>query len=319
MFDTFNRLFPLWAVIVAIVAWFFPQHVLLAHGAVTPLLMLIMFVMGVTLSREDFVSVFRDPRAVILGLVLHFTVMPLAAWLIAQVLGLPPQLMVGMLLVGAVSSGTASNVMSWISGGNVALAVSLAIVSTLLSVILTPFIVWLLLGQSVAVPVEAMLLSIAELVLLPIVAGVVVHRVIASRVKQWEPMLASIAVAAILVIIAVVVAANAGHLASLGPIVLVAVVLHNLCGLLGGFWGGRLLRLDAAKCRSLAFEVGMQNSALAVTLANQFFSPMAGLPGAIFSVWHNISGSLLAAWWKRHPLAGQHHDQSAPSHKASKA
>ncbi|MGJ8514792.1 bile acid:sodium symporter family protein [Carnimonas bestiolae] len=302
MVDAFNRLFPLWAVLVAATAVLMPAPLLALSGWVSPLLMLIMFLMGVTLSRADFVAVFRQPRALALGLVLHYTLMPLAAWAIALLLGLSPELTTGMLLVGAVSSGTASNVMCWISGGNVALAVSLAIVSTLLSAVLTPLIVWGLVGQSVSVPVSAMLTSIAKLVLLPVILGVVVHQCVGARIKRWESCLASVAVVSILIIIGVVVAANESHLAQLGPLVALAVILHNGVGLAGGYWGGRLCGLDVSKSRTLAFEVGMQNSALAVTLAQNFFSPMSALPGALFSVWHNISGSLLAAWWKRHPI-----------------
>lgn len=302
MFDTFNRLFPLWALLVAIAAALVPGPVLALSAWVSPLLMLIMFLMGVTLSLADFAAVFRQPRALLVGLLLHYTLMPLAAWAISLLLGLSPELTVGMLLVGAVSSGTASNVMCWISGGNVALAVSLAIVSTVLSVVLTPLIVWGLVGQSVQVPVWSMLKSIALLVLLPVILGVVVHFLLGARVKRWEPCLASLAVVAILLIIGVVVAGNASHLAQVGLLVALAVVLHNGIGLAGGYWGGRLFGLDASKSRTLAFEVGMQNSALAVTLAQGFFSPMSALPGALFSVWHNISGSLLAAWWKRRPI-----------------
>lgn len=313
MFESFNRLFPVWAILVAVFAVCLPTPLLSLAGLVQPLLMLIMFVMGVTLSREDFAGVFRDPRAVLLGLLLHYTVMPLAAFAIGWLLGLPPELMVGMILVGAVSSGTASNVMTWISGGNVALAVSLTIVSTLVSVVLTPLLVWLLVGQSVSVPVWAMLWSIARLVLLPILLGVAVHRFIGAHIERIEPMLASVAVAAILVIIGVVVAANVGQLATLGPIVAVAVLLHNGVGLAGGYWGGRLLGLDERKSRTLAFEVGMQNSALAVSLATQFFTPAAALPGALFSVWHNISGSLLAGYWKRRPTTGISTTSTEPS------
>jgi len=302
MFESFNRLFPLWAVLFTLFAVYDPAPLLSIKFAVNPLLMLIMFLMGVTLSRQDFAGIFRQPKALFLGLVLHYTVMPLAAFAIGHLLRLPTELMMGVLLVGSVASGTASNVMTWISGGNVALAVSLAIVSTVISVVVTPLLIWLMAGQGVHVPVVPMLWNIAEIVLLPIVAGVIVHQFIAAYIKRIEPMLASMAVLAILFIIGVIVSANAGQLAQLGPIVAIAVVLHNGVGLLGGFWGGRLLGLDQRQCRALAFEVGMQNSALASTLGATFFSPLSALPGAVFSVWHNISGSLLAAYWKRHPV-----------------
>lgn len=300
MCDTFNRLFPVWAVVVALCAYVMPEHFTVIKGAVQPLLMFIMFVMGLTLSRQDVVGIVKSPKALILGLVLHYTVMPLAALLVSRLLHLPADITIGMLLVGAVASGTASNVMTWISGGDVALAVSLAITSTVLSAILTPLIVWLLVGTEVVVPVWPMLVNIAKVVLLPVIAGGVIHQWLGQRrIVSYEPMLASAAVASILTIIAIVVASSVDRIAVLGPIVALGVILHNGIGLLGGYWGGRLLRLEISKCRALAFEVGMQNSALAVSLATQFFSTGAALPGALFSVWHNISGALLAGYWKR--------------------
>lgn len=300
MCDTFNRLFPVWAIIVALCAYMLPEWFTAIKGAVQPLLMLIMFVMGLTLSRSDVTGIVKSPKALMLGLVLHYTVMPVAALLIARLLHLPEDITVGMLLVGAVASGTASNVMTWISGGDVALAVSLAITSTVLSAVVTPLIVWLLVGTEVVVPVWPMLINIAKVVLLPVIAGGVVHQWLGQRrIATYEPLLASIAVASILTIIAIVVASSVDRIAVLGPIVALGVVLHNGVGLLGGYWGGRALRLEESKCRALAFEVGMQNSALAVSLATHFFSAGAALPGALFSVWHNMSGALLAGYWKR--------------------
>lgn len=300
MCDTFNRLFPVWAVLVALAAYLMPEYIGSAKGLVQPLLMLIMFVMGLTLSRQDIMGIVRSPRALILGLVLHYTVMPLAALAISWALQLPEEITVGMLLVGAVASGTASNVMTWISGGDVALAVSLAITSTILSAVLTPLIVWLLIGAQVAVPVVPMLINIAQVVLVPVLAGAIVHQWCGThRIRAGEPILASLAVLSILMIIGIVVANSVDRIVVLGPVVALGVMLHNGTGLLGGYWGGRLLRLTPAQCRALAFEVGMQNSALAVSLATQFFSATAALPGALFSVWHNMSGAILAGYWKR--------------------
>ncbi|OHV07765.1 bile acid:sodium symporter family protein [Kushneria phosphatilytica] len=303
MFTTLNRLFPLWAIGAAVIAALMPALFNSAAGAIQPLLALIMFTMGLTLSRADFVGVLRSPRAIVIGVVLQYALMPAAAFLISMLLGLSPALTIGMVLVGATSGGTASNVMTWLAGGNVALSVSMTLVSTLLSIFMTPLLVWLWMGASIDVPVAGLLWSIAKLVILPIVAGCVVHHWLSESIRRVEPALATVAMAAIVIIIAIVVSLNADRLSSLGPLVALAVMLHNVSGLALGYGLARLLRLDRRDSRTVAIEVGMQNSGLAASLATQFFSPTAALPGALFSVWHNISGSLLAGYWKRRALS----------------
>ncbi|RKR06929.1 BASS family bile acid:Na+ symporter [Kushneria sinocarnis] len=302
MFTTLNRLFPLWAIGAAAIAAFMPGLFQPGAVAIQPLLALIMFTMGLTLSRADFAGVLRSPRAIVIGVVLQYALMPAAAFVIASVLGLSPALTIGMVLVGATSGGTASNVMAWLAGGNVALSVSMTLVSTLLSIFLTPLLVWLWMGASIDVPVLGLLWSIAKLVVLPIVAGCLVHHWLAATIRRIEPALATVAMVAIVLIIAIVVSLNADRLTSLGPMVALAVVLHNVSGLAMGYGLARALRLDRRDSRTVAIEVGMQNSGLAASLAAQFFSPVAALPGALFSVWHNISGSLLAGYWKRREL-----------------
>lgn len=299
MFETLNRLFPLWAIAAATLAAFVPETFAALDGLIQPLLALIMFAMGLTLSRHDFAAVARTPRAILIGVSLQFALMPAAAFAISHLLGLSTVLTVGMMLVGATAGGTASNVVTWLAGGNVALSVSMTLVSTLLSIVMTPLLVWAWLGTSIEIPVSGMLWSIARLVILPIALGSLCHHCLAATIRRVEPALASVAMTAIVLIIAIVVALNADRLASLGPMVALAVVLHNGCGLAGGFWIARLCGLDERDSRAVAIEVGMQNSGLAASLATTFFPAAAALPGALFSVWHNISGALLAAWWKR--------------------
>lgn len=302
MFESFNRLFPVWAIVFALLAAFVPAPFVELKGVIQPLLALIMFVMGLTLSWSDFAAVLRAPKAIAIGVVLQYALMPLAALLVSKLLGLSPELTIGMVLVGATSGGTASNVITWLAGGNVALSVSMTMVSTLLSVFMTPFLVWAYMGTSIDVPVAGMLLSIAQLVIAPIVLGSLVHHFASRALARVEPALASIAMVAIVLIIATVVALNAGRLASLGPVVALAVIAHNAIGLAGGYGLARVFGMDQRDSRTIAIEVGMQNSGLAVSLASQFFTPGAALPGALFSVWHNISGSLLAGYWKRRAL-----------------
>ncbi|OEY65406.1 bile acid:sodium symporter family protein [Marinobacter sp. X15-166B] len=301
-FERLNRLFPVWALLFALCAVWQPDWFTGLASSIKVLLALIMFTMGLTLSRDDFLGVLRAPLPVVVGLILQFTVMPLAALLVSWSLNLSPELTTGMVLVGATAGGTASNVMAWLANGNVALSVSMTLVSTVVSVAATPLLTALLVGQTVDVPVAGMFMSIAQLVIAPIAVGVIVHHFLGMHIRQVEPALASVAMFAIVLIIAIVVALNAGRLATLGPLVALAVVLHNMIGLAGGYNISRLLGFDKRTARTIAIEVGMQNSGLAVALANQFFTAATALPGALFSIWHNVSGSILAGYWKRHPL-----------------
>ncbi|WP_280564225.1 bile acid:sodium symporter family protein [Chromohalobacter sp. 48-RD10] len=303
IFERINRLFPVWAILLAVIAALVPEFFTGLAGYIKTLLVIIMFAMGLTLTKDDFVRVVKSPKPIAVGVVLQFLVMPLAALLVSKLLGLSTELTIGMVLVGATAGGTSSNVMTWLAGGHVALSVSMTMVSTLISVIATPLITLLLLGQSIDVPVLGMLMSIAQLVVAPIVLGVVIHHLLGSHIQRVEPALATLAMAAIVLIIAIVVALNAGRLSTLGPIVALAVIAHNAIGLAAGYGIARALRFDTPTSRTIAFEVGLQNSGLAVTLANQFFSAGAALPGALFSVWHNVSGSLLAGYWKRQSAA----------------
>ncbi|TBW58434.1 bile acid:sodium symporter family protein [Marinobacter halodurans] len=300
-FERINRLFPVWAILFAAIAAWQPAWFTDFAFLIKLLLGVIMFAMGLTLSRHDFMGVVRAPLPVGVGVLLQFTVMPLAALFVSWFLQLSPELTIGMVLVGATAGGTASNVITWLANGHVALSVSMTLTSTIISVVATPLLTALLVGQTVDVPVASMFLSIAQLVIGPIAAGVIIHHVLGRRIKQVEPALATLAMAAIVFIIAIVVALNAGRLSTLGPLVIVAVVLHNMIGLAGGYAAGRALGFSQRVARTMAIEVGMQNSGLAVALANQFFTATAALPGALFSIWHNVSGSLLAGYWKRRP------------------
>nr|WP_295739115.1 bile acid:sodium symporter family protein [uncultured Acidocella sp.] len=292
------RLFPLWAILIAAAAFLAPASFTPILPWVTLLLGLIMFAMGVTLTPADFRRVAQKPGPVLAGLGLHYLIMPLAAFIIAKLLGLPPQLAIGMVLVGSVASGTSSTVMVYLAGGDVALSVTISAVSTLVGVVATPLLVQLYATHGIQVNVMGLLVSIVKIVLVPVALGVAVNMLAHRLVRRVEPVLPLFSMVAILLIIAAVVAGTAHAIAAVGPIVLLAVVLHNGTGYLGGYWGGRLLGFEESVCRTLAFEVGMQNSGLAATLGKLYFTPLAALPGAIFSVWHNISGSLLAGYWR---------------------
>jgi BASS family bile acid:Na+ symporter len=304
MLSRVTRLFPIWAVLISITAYFSPSTFTGVAPHVTTLLTIIMLAMGVTLSFADFRRVITRPAPVVAGVALHYLVMPLAAWGIARVLRMPPDLTAGMVLVGSVASGTASNVMIYLARGDVALSVTISALSTLVGVFATPLLTRLYVDASIVVDVHGMLMSILQIVALPIVVGLFINHFFNRAVRAVEPYLPLISMIAILLIISAVVGATQKSIASVGLLVAFGVVLHNGIGLLGGYWGGRLLGFDEAVCRTLAIEVGMQNSGLAATLGKLYFTPIAALPGALFSVWHNLSGSLLAGYWAGRPAKG---------------
>jgi len=294
-----TQLFPVWAVALSVVAFLQPDIFVPARGAIVPLLGIVMFGMGLTLSPVNFSEALRRPGVVALGAALQFGIMPLAAWLIGRAIDLSPELLAGLVLVGACPGGTASNVICYLARGDVALSITLTTVSTLLAVFLTPALTWLYVGQTVPVPVAAMLMSILKIVLLPVAGGVLINRLAHDRLQPLRHVFPLISVTAIVFIIAVIVALNRDSMAGIGFAAASAVVTHNLVGLAAGYGVSRLFTCDRRTARTLAIEVGMQNSGLGVALAIKYFSAAAAVPGALFSVWHNLSGSLLAGWWAR--------------------
>ena len=245
---------------------------------------------------EDFMSVFRRPRDILLGCAAQFTIMPLLAFALGKIFGLEAGLLAGVVLVGTCPGGTASNVITFLSKGDVALSVGMTSVNTLLAPFLTPLITWLLLRTTVTVDVAAMFLSIIKVVIVPIVLGLVINRLLGVYVEKVKDALPLVSVTAITLIVASVVSHNSDRIRETGAVVFVVVILHNVLGYLAGYLLGTALKLPLAKTKALSIEVGMQNSGLATSLAATAFPnlAMATVPGAIFSVWHNISGAILA-------------------------
>ena len=273
----------------------------LKPSLINPMLGVIMFGMGLTLKGEDFRVVFSRPRDVIIGCVAQFTVMPLLAFALTRLFALDEALTVGVILVGCCPGGTASNVITYLAKGDLALSVGMTAVSTLLAPLLTPLLVLLFAGQTVDVNVVGMLLSILWVVILPIALGLLARRLWPSVTQHASDYLPAVSSLAICVIVMTVIAANADKLLSGGAVVVAVVVLHNVCGLGIGYLIGLMLGLGNPKRRAISIEVGMQNSGLATSLATLHFAalPMAAVPGAIFSVWHNISGAVLARIYAR--------------------
>ncbi len=276
-----------------------PQAFLGLSSWINPLLMVIMFCMGLTLTMPDFALVFKNPLPVLGGVAAQFIIMPSMGWLVATMLQLEPALAAGLILVGCAPGGTASNVVSYLARGNVALSVAMTSVSTLLAPLLTPALALWLAGQYMPVDAGSMAISVVQIVLIPVVLGIFLRMLFNRFVDKVSGALPWLSVLAITFVVTVIVAGSARTIVTAGLLVLVAVVLHNALGLALGYAIGILLRVPEDSRRTIAIEVGMQNSGLAGGLAKQYFSPEAALPGAVFSVWHNLSGALIAAYWRR--------------------
>lgn len=269
--------------------------------SITPMLGVVMFGMGLTLKPSDFKPILMRPKDIIVGELAQFIVMPFIAWLLCKLLQLPTELALGVILVGCCPGGTASNVICYLAKGDIALSVAMTGISTLLAPIVTPALVYLLAGKEVAVDVFGMFMSIVQVVILPIVLGFAVNKYLAKLTEKVTPLLPMISTLAIATIIGVIVSHNSANILSCSLIVGVAVILHNVLGLTLGYLVGRLLGLPHNKRTAISIEVGMQNSGLATSLAATHFAmyPLAAVPGAIFSTWHNFSGSIAASIFKK--------------------
>ena len=295
----FNTFFPLWAILLSGAAIFFSESFSSLASWIIPLLAGVMFTMGLTLKATDFQRILRDPRPILVGVLLQFILMPLLAVVLAKMFGLSNQLTAGLVLVGCCAGGTASNVISYLARADLALSISMTVCSTLVGVVATPLLTGFYLSTTINVDTIGMLVSIVQIVLIPVLAGITLNHLFPAFIRPVTPQLPTLSILIILTIIAIVVALNSDSLLEIGALTLVAVVLHNLGGMCGGFYLSRLMGFDTRQSHTIAIEVGMQNSGLGVALALEFFSATAALPGALFSVWHNISGSLLASQWSR--------------------
>ena len=294
-----TKLFPILAIAVAATGALRPDSFVAAQFMIIPLLASIMFMMGLTLTRDDTQRIARDPRPVAVGVALQFLLMPILALTLAKLLQLSTPLTVGMVLVGSCAGGTASNVICFLARGDVALSVSMTFVSTLIGVVATPLLSQFYLAEQVAVDELAMIESLLQIVFVPVISGFCFRAVLPRLSAALQPALPLFSVICILFIIGIVVALNAPQLRGIGPLIVLAVVLHNALGIAGGFTLSRLFGFDLKQSQTIAIEVGMQNSGLAAALSLQFFSATAALPAALFSIWHNISGALLARHWGR--------------------
>ena len=297
MLNRINTLFPLWAVLFSLIAYFFPAAFVGYQAAIVPLLSMIMFFMGLTLTFDSFKQVLVAPKPVIIGIALQFSIMPLLAFIISLVLALTADIAAGLILVGCCAGGTASNVICYLAKANVALSITMTMVSTLAAVVMTPLLSWVYIDAAIDINYLSMLVSILKMVIVPVLLGLLLNHYAGAAVTRLEPLLPTLSIVSIVAIIMIIVAVNENKLALLGPLIVVAVALHNGIGLLAAYGFSRALKLSVLESRTIAIEVSMQNSGLGVALALKYFSPLAALPAALFSIWHNIIGSLIAAYW----------------------
>ncbi|MGR9071823.1 MAG: bile acid:sodium symporter family protein [Gammaproteobacteria bacterium] len=290
--------FPFWAIGLSLAAFYFPSFFAGGKAAIVPLLSLVMFGMGMTLTWSHFKGAMDRRRAVAAAVAVQFLLMPFFAWLAAKILALPVELLAGMILVGCSAGGTASNVICYLARGDVALSILMTMTSTFLAVVLMPLLTYLYLRQSVPVPAWDMTLSILQIVAVPVIAGTALNTFYGHRLRRIEEFFPLISCLAVALIIAIIVGLNRQKLADLSLATAAAVILHNVLGLSAGYGIARLIGFDEKTSRTVCIEVGMQNSGLSVALAVKFFSAAAALPGALFSIWHNISGSILASYWR---------------------
>ena len=282
---------------LATLALFVPQSSLWVQtGWINWLLMIVMFGMGLSLKPEDLVYIIKHPKYIIIGCICQFTVMPLLAYGYGILFGLDTALLAGVVLVGTCPGGTSSNVITYLSKGDVALSVGMTSVNTLLAPLLTPAITYLFLHTNVEVNVMSMFLSIIQVVIIPIALGLIINKFLRKYTEKLTGFLPSVSVVAICLIVMSVVSHNSEKILTSGIIIITVVVLHNLSGYAVGFGLGKLLKLEMPITKALSIEIGMQNSGLASSLAGTAFPDlaMATVPGAVFSVWHNISGAILA-------------------------
>ncbi len=293
----FSKYMAIIVIAMALLALFLPSAVsFLKTSYVNTLLGIVMFGMGLTLKPKDFQIVFSHPKDVIIGTIAQFTIMPLVAFILTKIFHLSPELAVGVILVGTCPGGTSSNVITYLSKGDVALSVGITAVSTILAPIMTPLLTYLYAGHTVDVNIFSMFFSIIQVVILPIFLGFVINHFFSKFAERIVDILPLISTLSIVAIVGAVVSANASKLMSCGLLIICVVILHNIFGYLLGYYAGKLLKMDTIKCRTVSIEVGMQNSGLATSLATVHFAqyPLATIPGAVFSVWHNVSGAILA-------------------------
>jgi len=272
---------------------------------IVPLLQIIMFGMGTSMSLEDFKGVINMPKGVLIGLICQFTIMPVLGFSIANLFGFRSEIAAGIVLIGCSPSGLASNVMVYLAKANLALSITLTSIATLLAPFVTPFLMQTFAGEFIPIDVWQMMYSIVKMVILPIIAGLLFNQLFHGKLAWLDKILPKISMGGIALIIAIITAAGRDNLLEIGLLLILAAIIHNTVGYFLGYWSSRLLKMKEADCRTIALEVGMQNGGLASGIAIEIGKvATVGLAPAVFGPWMNISGSALASWWRDKTLQG---------------
>lgn len=301
---------------VATMAMFFPQYFTTFGGRessffIPILLQLIMFGMGTELSLKDFAQVMRMPKGVIVGIVCHYTIMPLVGFAVAHLFNFPDEIAAGIILIGCCPSGLASNVMCYLAKANLALSVSVTTISTLLAPFLTPLLMKFLGGSLVKVDAWAMVWDITKIVIIPIAAGLAFHYILRGKLKWLDKVMPVISMIGIALVLLVITAAGRDNLLKIGGLLIVATFIHNMAGYFLGYWSARVLKFPEKDCRTIALEVGMQNAGLASALAKGMGKiATIGLASVIFGTMMNVTGSSLASWWHNRTPEDEQADKS---------
>jgi bile acid:Na+ symporter, BASS family len=303
-----SQSFTIWIFIAVTIGLYYPQYFrqigdFKLTSLIVPLIQLIMFTMGTEMSLKDFAAVAKTPKAVVIGLISHFTIMPLVGFTLAKSFGFPAEIAAGVILMGSVPSGVTSNVLAFIAKANMPLSVTIAAISTLVAPIMTPLLMKILAGQYVEIDFVNMMIHVAEIIIIPIVLGLLVNKIIRNGLKWLQAIMPIVSMCGVLMMLIVIVSSGRDSLLEIGPLLFVASMIHHTTGYLLGYWSGRLLKLDEAACRTISLEVGMQNGGLASGIALQMGKlATVGLASAIAVPWMTISGSMLANWWRKQPL-----------------
>ncbi len=296
--DLITRFFILWIILFSAVAYFFPSVFRDLGFLIVPMLAVIMFAMGMTLRVDDFRRVFLRPLEILAGVCAQYIVMPLLGFLLALGFGINPLIAAGVVLVGSCPGGTASNVITYLARGDLALSVTLTSVSTLLCPFLLPALMYVYAGQWIDVPVADLFISALQIVLLPVLLGVVLRKFLGKKSETVLPFLPSVSSLVIALVVGIIVALNAESIKTIGGVIFLIVIIHNALGLMCGYLIAKALGFGESSARAISVEVGMQNSGLAAALSQMHFGYLSALPAALFSIWHNISGAAIAWLWR---------------------
>ena len=303
--DLITRFFVLWIILFSAVAYFFPYVFQDLGFLIVPMLAVIMFAMGITLRTDDFRKVFSRPLEIMTGVFAQYAVMPLLGFLLVFAFGTSPLIAAGVVLVGSCPGGTASNVITYLARGDLALSVTLTSVSTLLCPFLLPALMYVYAGRWIDVPVADLFISALQIVLLPVLLGVVFRKLLGRKSESILPFLPSVSSLVIALVVGIIVALNAESIKTIGAAVFLIVIIHNALGLTCGYLIARAMGFGESSARAISVEVGMQNSGLAAALSQLHFGYLSALPAALFSIWHNISGAAIAWLWRKRRINEQ--------------